>query len=498
MSLRRCVLVANVAVSLAVMVAPSASHAQSRTPATPLPPPPNASSATPTTTAASEKTLAAPTRLAKTAHLPAWLSLHLNHRVVGEVLRDSFRQASNGPDSISLWQRTILLASIHRGPGSVTLEAMDARGWTDTDSLANNTMVNPLDILQANVGLSADNVLRTGDALAVTFGRMTLDIGNRRLVARNRFRNTINAFNGIDVLWHPRGKTDSLALRVFAVVPVLRRPSDSVALADGELRLDRENTNALLTGIWHNQRFADASLEVYALGYAERDGTLATANRRLLTLGTRFFRSHAPHLVDFEIEILTQRGHSHATSDATDITDLSHRASAFHGEVGYTLRQPYAPRLSAFLDFASGDGDPTDGRNGRFDPLFGARRFDLGPTGSFGALSRSNLISPGLRVDAAHDKRLVGFVAYRPAWLATARDSWTSASLRDKTGAAGRFIGQQIEASLRYELPRYFLSLELGGALLVPGSFSKTVTATSATPLRAVTKFAYAMVTLAL
>ncbi len=446
----------------------------------------------------SSNTAAPPAPLAAVLHPPSWLTLHLTHRVHGELLRDSFRQANHGPDSFALWQRTILLATITDGPGSLSLEAMDARGWTDTDTLANNTMVNPIDLLQANLALTAKHALRQGDSLRVTLGRMTLDVGNRRLVARNRFRNTINGFNGVDALWQPRGKADSHALRVFAVVPVLRRPTDSMALADGELRIDRENTNAVLTGVWHNQNVAGAALEFYALGFAERDGTLATSNRRLLTLGTRVVRNKAPGKVDFEVEAMAQLGRSHASTDATDITDLAHRAAAAHGEVGYTLRHALAPRLSTFIDAATGDGSPTDGKNGRFDPLFGARRFDLGPTGSFGALARSNLLSPGVRVDAAHGKRVAGFVAYRPAWLASAKDSWTGGNLRDKSGDAGRFIGQQFEASVRYDLPRYFLSLELGGAILVPGDFAKTVTATSATPVRDATKYGYAMATLAL
>ncbi len=490
MNQRRCSAFAKILLAVGLWLAPATSLAQSSGP-------PLAAHTVPTM-APTANVAVEHAAVAKALHAPSWLTLHLTHRVHGELLQASFRQASNGADSFALWQRTIVLATLGRGPGSITVEAMDARGWTDTDTLANNTMVNPLDILQANVAVTAGSTLRKGDLLKVTLGRMTLDVGNRRLVARNRFRNTINAFNGLDVEWHPHGKADSHALRVFAVVPVLRRPTDTTALANGELRIDRENTNAVLTGVWHNHKVASAALELYALGFAERDGTLPTANRRLVTFGTRFFRGRAPRSVDFEVEAMTQLGHSHATNDAKDVTDLPHRAAAAHGEVGYTLRHPVAPRLSGFIDVASGDGSPNDGKNGRFDPLFGARRFDLGPTGSFGALARSNLLSPGVRIDAARGKNIAGFVAYRPAWLASAKDSWTGANLRDKTGDAGRFIGQQIEASLRYDLARYFLSFELGGVLLVTGDFAKTITATSATPLRDATTYGYAMATLAL
>ena len=73
-------------------------------------------------------------------------------------------------------------------------------------------------------------------------------------------------------------------------------------------------------------------------------------------------------------------------------------AFAAHGEVGFTFGVPWSPRVAVQLDYASGTDDPSDDDSHTFDPLFGARRFDLGPTGIIGAFPRSNIISPGVRL----------------------------------------------------------------------------------------------------
>ncbi|HAO88922.1 MAG TPA: hypothetical protein DCR00_08355, partial [Gammaproteobacteria bacterium] len=68
---------------------------------------------------------------------------------------------------------------------------------TDSGSPLDSFFANPLDILQANVTVPIANVFSESDRGFIKVGRFTMDQGSRRFVARNRFRNTINSFAGV-------------------------------------------------------------------------------------------------------------------------------------------------------------------------------------------------------------------------------------------------------------------------------------------------------------
>ena len=65
-------------------------------------------------------------------------------------------------------------------------------------------------------------------------------------------------------------------------------------------------------------------------------------------------------------------------------------------------------------------------------------------------MQRSNLISPGVRLEVTPSPRWDAFVTYRPLFLASATDSFATTGVRDRTGRSGNFAGQQIETRLRY------------------------------------------------
>ena len=66
------------------------------------------------------------------------------------------------------------------------------------------------------VSATFDNLFGFGLRNIVHFGRINMDFGNRRLIARNRFRNTTNAFDGGH--WH-LGEGNLWRLRTFMVRP---------------------------------------------------------------------------------------------------------------------------------------------------------------------------------------------------------------------------------------------------------------------------------------
>jgi Alginate export len=388
-----------------------------------------------------------------------------------EHLGDDFR-ADHGGNVHALMLRTLLREETSLWLPSwmvFELEIEDARAYASDGAPLNTTLVDALEILQGSVDFRRADALTPGDDLSVRLGLVTMDVGSRRVVARSVFRNTINNFFGIDI---DRSAPHS-DLRVFLVNPVTRLPADAVGLADNRIERDRVS-DAVLWGVTYgSSAIVDGVLtEAYLIGLHEGDGD-PSPNRRLLTPGIRVLRAPAPGRPDFEIEAMAQLGTSRATADPSDTTDLKQRAFSAHASAGYLFHAAWAPRFSLAYDYASGDRDPSDGENNRFDPLFGARAFELGPSGVYGALARSNLSSFGARVEAAPSAALDLMAAYRLSWLASSRDAWVTAGLQDSTGVSGSFIGRQLEGRVRARPFGDALTIEVGAARLGRGDFAR-------------------------
>jgi hypothetical protein len=179
------------------------------------------------------------------------------------------------------------------------------------------------------------------------------------------------------------------------------------------------------------------------------------------------------------VESAFQVGASRASASASDTTDLDHSAHYQHAQIGYTFNAPWSPRFLAQYDYASGDDDPNDGDTERFDTLFGARRFEYGPTGIWGAFARSNIDSPGYRLIVKPTDTVSAFIGHRMFWLASDQDAWTTTgtvstpAIRDKDGRSGDFLGHQIEASVTWNVIPKNLAVETGVAYLIKGDFAK-------------------------
>lgn len=409
-----------------------------------------------------------PWRLNSLLGSPAWLSLSGQHRVRFENLDDQFRLGRRGGDQI-LAVRTNVLARASVGEISLGAEMLDARAaLADRGTPLSTSEVNPLDLLQAYLELPVHDLITHGSTSVIRIGRMTMDVGSRRLVARNSYRNTINAYTGIDWQWTG---TDRRQFRLFYTLPVQRRAGPD--LLDAQAQLDEESDRIRFWGAWYSPGklpWGDAG-EVFVFGLDEDDTPdFATRNRDLYTFGIRLYRAPAAGGFDYQLESVYQLGTSRSSAALGNVTDLDHFAYFQHVEFGYSIARPWKPRLIAQYDYASGDDDPNDRDNGQFDTLFGARRFDFGPTGIYGPFARANLSSPGLRLTFAPAATLKSMVAARGFWLAARRDAWTTAGVRDASGRSGRYIGTQIEAQLQWAAIPGNLDIESGIAHIFDGA----------------------------
>lgn len=400
---------------------------------------------------------------------PDWLDLSGSVRARYETISDSFFAGGAGPnDNLSSLQ-TSLRAEATFGQIVLGGEFFDARVINADEAGGGSAQVNTLEPTQAWISW------RPSGDLALTAGRFTQDLGSRRLLARTNFGNVLTTFNGGRIDWKAPGVFGKGDTRVTALyfMPSTREPSDARSALDNEVALDGVLTHTRFWGAHAATPLpAKAEAELYAFRLDEKDASDAPSrNRRLWTTGVRLHRDAAPEKFDFDIEAVAQTGRSRASASLADLTDLDHDAHFFHAEAGYSFKAPWRPRFAVLYDFATGDRSSTDGKNQRFDTLFGDRAFEFGPTSIYGAVARANLDSVALRLDLQPNDRWDGYVAVRNLRLDSAIDSFASSGVLDRSGASGKSVGQQIDGRVRYWITPKKLRLETGAAWFIRGDF---------------------------
>ena len=405
------------------------------------------------------------------------VSLSGDQRTRHEHLNNQFRAGLDG-DARALVFRTRVSAELDFRHFGLRAELQDSRAeLADSVTALTVDMVNPLELLQAYVEVPIDDLLARGSRSVLRGGRITMDIGSRRLVSRNRFRNTSDGFAGIE--WRWTGPDDS-RLRGFYTLPVQRRISGNIL--DNNPRFDKEWRNVRFWGV----HFSPAGLpwgnegEVYYFGLSEDDAPgLATTDRDIHTIGVRFRRPATVAGFDYEIESAFQFGRSRASRTAT--ADLNHVAHLQHVDAGYTFAAPGIPRLQLQYDYASGDHDPTDGRNNRFSSLYGSRSFDFGPSGIHGPFARTNLSTPGVRLTLTPVQGVNVLGSARGYWLASSGDTWPAAGIGNSAGLSARHVGTQWEFRGGWDLVPGHARLEAGVVHLSAGELMKNAAKGSAT-----------------
>lgn len=402
-----------------------------------------------------------PTSTADGFHLSG--TSRLRYEMIDGQPRAGFNEAD---DLVNL--RTTLLADYRDGPILIAAELWDSRVYGgDRRTPISSNEVNPLELVQAFVEVKPRTPFGPGSNASLQLGRFLLNLGSRRLVAADDYRNTTNGYTGARFDIGLRGGWKATA--VF-VLPQQRRPDDVDRLRRNAVVVDREGTDLVLWGglVSRARTIGDAMVEASYFHLAEQDRPgRPTRDRSLDTLAVRVLRDPAPGVLDFEVEGIAQSG-GISTSLAANAARQEVAAWFLHADMGYTVRAAWKPRLSVDYDHAS--GDRPGGRYGRFDTLFGMRRADLGPAGLYNAFGRTNFISPGVRVEAVPGKRTDLMASLRPLWLAAREDSFSTTGVRDITGRSGRFAGTQFDGRIRHQLSKS-LRLELDAVLLAKGRF---------------------------
>jgi hypothetical protein len=379
---------------------------------------------------------------------PSWLQLSLEQRTRYEHLTNPFRPNVSGTEK-HFPLRTRLKTEIGEAgrPVRFVVEFQDSRVLYEEENLFSaRANINEFDFLQAQLQFNLDDLPSTRIKSHIILGRFTMDLGKRRLVARNNMRNTTNSFDGVS--WTLAGEWGWM-LRIFFTRPVTIDP----------YRLDSGSRRYLWGAYFESKRLPKLMTDAYYLGF--RDTEIPASRQRLSTIGGRIYKIPASGAMDYEIESAWQFGESGTKS---------HFAHFQHGELGYSFDAPWKPRISLHYDYASGNDDPEDESSGRFNTLYGARGFEYTPTGIYGPIYRSNINTPGFRVVLNPTAKLRVTASYRALRLAEAEDAWVGSGLQDPSGGSGKSLGQNLEVRALWRANRYFTA-ESGYARFFKGSY---------------------------
>ncbi|MEY4932902.1 MAG: hypothetical protein RLZZ403_1222, partial [Pseudomonadota bacterium] len=318
------------------------------------------------------------------------------------------------------------------------------------------------------VGADFGSPFGKGSAASAQFGRFVLNLGSRRLVASDDYRNATNGYSGLRIDLKSAGSNSA---SFVYIEPQVRLPDALPGILDNDVKLDRESSDLVLWGgvVALPNLLPFATLEGSWFALKERDRPdLATRDRNLRTAGLRLYREPKAETFDLELEGLHQNGTVRASTAAnTGLLDVA--ASFLHLEAGYQWAGGSKPHLAIEYDYASGDDG--DAKYGRFDTLFGMRRGDLAPPGMYSAVGRTNLRALGLRLEATPTARLDYMASYRALWLASRTDSFSTTGVRDVAGRSGDFAGHQLDARLRYWVIPRSLRFEVDAVVLAKGRF---------------------------
>jgi hypothetical protein len=359
--------------------------------------------------------------------------------------------------------QTLLNTQYQKDRFGAQVEFIDARqALADDDSVTGSDAVNTLDILQANVSYGFGDSNKS----TVKVGRLTADYGSRRFVARHRFGNSVNSFDGVEFQQSGESGYD---LHLLASQPVRRLPSSKAEARNNERQSDRSSSAQQFYAAYLTlpQMVENLSLDLFAYALRESDSSaVSTRNRKHETVGFRLRRAPAVEHYNFEVESAYQNGTRRASTSPLDRIDLDHEAFYQYLMFGYSLPGLSRTRVMFEYSYASGDESPFDANSETLDSLYGVSVFEFGPTGLYGVFNRQNISSPGVRVVTYPKTDVELMLSYRHFWLAEARDSLGRTGLRDPSGQTDTYVGQHLEARVRWNVLPGNLRLDSGAAWL--------------------------------
>lgn len=391
-----------------------------------------------------------------------WLDVGLDYRVRYELRDGDIRRNRLLTDHPFLL-RTRAYIGIRNilDPFRMAVEFEDARGY-NSEFPRDNRDWNTFELIQTYGELYFKGALGQDDLgnqrpIRIRGGRMAWEAVDRRLLGNNQWRNTTNNFEGFRVTFGQ--EANDWEFDAWGMQPVIRAIDDF----DG-----RNKSQWFYGAVGHWRKWSDVvTLQPYYMGLMQDGREGRQAEREIHSPGIRAYGVLPNTDIDFDLGAIYQIGRDNG---------LKKSAWSYLLEFGYTLKHDWKPRLSAFYGYVSGDRDPNDNVDNRFERFFGFGR----PWSPDDYLVMENIKAPKLVFEISPHKDLSIDGGYSWFWLASDTDrfnnlfnvSTPNPGNRDRTGESGDFIGQSINARINYKLAP-LVDTTIGYSHFINGEFTK-------------------------
>jgi hypothetical protein len=389
-----------------------------------------------------------------------WLNVGLDYRIRFEHRNNDIRRPESFNNDNPFLHRTRDYLGIQNiiDPLRLVVEFEDARRTNGIYPLDDRD-VNELEIIQGYAELNFKKALGT-DGLGndkpvlIRGGRMVFEFMDRRLIASNQWRNTTNNFIGLRATFGQ--EKNDWQLDLLALQPIVRL-------------IDEFDKNATDKLFWS------------AIGHWRKWSKIITIEPHYLALRQNATNENGNRFREIHATGLRLYGWIYDTGFNYDLTSVyqfgkertqQHKAFSFTSEIGYTFKKhKWKPRLSLFFGYVSGDKNPNDNENNRFERFFGFAR----PWSSDDYVVMENIVTPKIKLEFEPVKGVKVDGGYSFYWLASEKDRFNnllagSSFNRDATGKSGKDIGHGLDVRVRFKITP-FIDANVGYTHFVTGEF---------------------------
>ena len=425
-----------------------------------------------------------------------WLNVGLDSRVRFEDRANDYRPFTDDASALpypnakglrmytqSLWlERTRGYIGVKDilDPLRLVVEFQDSRAFNNIYPLQGQE-INQTELIQGYGELYFKDALGKdakgqGRPISIRAGRMAFEIGSRRLIARNEFRNTTNNFEGFRLKLGQR--ENDFDIDSFAMRPVIRYP----------YVWDQPDWQNWVYGSFVSIRpwSEYVTIQPYFIGrHAWADPTnwqnSAKVPRQTQAPGLRLYGTIGNF--DYDLDLMKQFGQigelqqyasintAGTTPGSTYLYKTAKQDSiAYAADVGYTFNDhPWKPRISAVYIYGSGNKSPFDSVNQNVDTFYGFNQ----PFSRSDYISWNNVKDPKVRLEFEPYKGTQIDTAFSAYWLASSAAAWDKTGLYAPLGNRGTFMGTEWDLRIRQKVSQFW-NISVSYDRFWPGSFTSS------------------------